>query len=72
MQQCQRQSQQHACQGEPVEDPAAHAGALARNRAQLKRIGWEVLTLWECQLNKEEQLRARLVKFLGERTENHG
>jgi DNA mismatch endonuclease (patch repair protein) len=35
----------------------------ARNAAALKKAGWRVLTIWQCQLNKAG-LTARLAKFL--------
>ncbi len=39
----------------------------ARDREHLKALraaGWRPLVLWECQLNKPEQLLRRLTKFL--------
>lgn len=39
-----------------------------RNRAELRKMGWDVLTAWECQLwnpEKLKKLERRLVKFLG-------
>ena len=38
----------------------------AKNRRDLKRRGWSVLVLWECQLKNPEALAARLEKFLNE------
>ena len=45
---------------------------LARNVARdkehaaaLRKLGWRVLTVWECEAKNEARLRARLVKFLG-------
>lgn len=35
-----------------------------RNQRELKRAGWEVLTLWECQLVKAGQVQRRLRRFL--------
>ncbi|MBI1389667.1 MAG: DNA mismatch endonuclease Vsr [bacterium] len=35
-----------------------------RNRRALKKQGWDVLVIWECQLKNEERLRARLAAFL--------
>lgn len=32
---------------------------------QLHDLGWKVLVLWECQLDEEAELRARLRAFLG-------
>jgi len=43
-------------------------GNVARDRlarAQLRRAGWRVLTLWECQLKDESMVVRRLVAFLG-------
>jgi DNA mismatch endonuclease (patch repair protein) len=37
-----------------------------RNRDALRRLGWRVLTVWECRLSPPERLRARLEKFLNE------
>jgi len=38
-----------------------------RNRRSLKRLGWETLTVWECQLDpkKLDTLAARILRFLG-------
>lgn len=48
------------------------AAKIARNRdrdakaqAALKAQGWEVLTLWECQLKDAEALAAKMNAFLG-------
>ncbi len=35
-----------------------------RNMRQLKRIGWTVLTVWQCELKKKEHLTRRLDAFL--------
>src|SRR5207244_11344774 len=47
---------------------------LARNIARdlehlksLSRLGWKVLTIWECELGNESALTKRLVRFLRER-----
>ena len=39
----------------------------ALNRRRLRRLGWRVLTFWECQLGprKIEDARVRLARFLG-------
>ncbi|MES2316208.1 MAG: very short patch repair endonuclease [Pseudomonadota bacterium] len=37
----------------------------ARNTEALQLAGWQVLTLWECDLKDEDQLIARLSSFLG-------
>jgi len=36
-----------------------------RNVAELRRSGWEALTIWECELNNKRDLVARLTTFLG-------
>jgi DNA mismatch endonuclease (patch repair protein) len=41
---------------------------LARDAEQekaLRRAGWRVLVVWECETRDLEKLRARLRKFLG-------
>ena len=35
--------------------------------AALKRAGWKVLVIWECELKDEWRLTARILKFLGKR-----
>ena len=35
-----------------------------KNVRRLRAAGWKVLTVWECQLGKEEILKARILKFL--------
>jgi G:T-mismatch repair DNA endonuclease (very short patch repair protein) len=30
----------------------------------LRALGWDTLTIWECQLKNTEVLRTRLVRFL--------
>lgn len=35
-----------------------------RNRRDLKRAGWKVLTVWECQLGRVELVRKRIRRFL--------
>jgi G:T-mismatch repair DNA endonuclease (very short patch repair protein) len=32
----------------------------------LRRLGWKVLTVWECELKNAEKLRARLARFLSD------
>ena len=39
------------------------------NRNQLRRLGWDVLVLWECKLKDESKLTESLVQFLGDRHE---
>lgn len=36
-----------------------------RNERALKKAGWRVLTLWECQLSNKILVIRRVVKFLG-------
>jgi DNA mismatch endonuclease (patch repair protein) len=36
----------------------------ALNGRRLRRLGWKVLTVWECELKNAEKLRARLARFL--------
>lgn len=35
-----------------------------RNRKELKKAGWKVLTIWECQLDDTGRLRGRIGRFL--------
>jgi DNA mismatch endonuclease (patch repair protein) len=37
-----------------------------RNLLELRRQGWKVLTLWECQLTDGNRLRRKLMSFLSE------
>ena len=36
-----------------------------RTRKALRRLGWEVLVLWECQTRNPDKLRGILGRFLG-------
>jgi DNA mismatch endonuclease, patch repair protein len=36
-----------------------------KNVRSLRRMGWRVLVIWECQLKPQDKLSARMVKFLG-------
>jgi len=38
----------------------------ARTRRQLNRLGWRVLTVWQCDLKKPERLVTRLERFLSD------
>lgn len=38
-----------------------------KNRARLARLGWRVLTIWECQLTNMNMLEERIIKFMEER-----
>jgi DNA mismatch endonuclease (patch repair protein) len=35
-----------------------------RNLRLLRRLGWDVLVLWECELKKSPRLQSRLQEFL--------
>jgi DNA mismatch endonuclease (patch repair protein) len=35
-----------------------------RNRRNLRRRGWDVLTIWECELTNPGRLETRIRKFL--------
>jgi len=37
-----------------------------RNRRKLKRLGWDVLVVWECQLKRSERVAGRIAKFLSD------
>lgn len=41
-----------------------NAGRDRRNLRALRRMGWDVLILWECELKKPPKLQKRLQKFL--------
>jgi DNA mismatch endonuclease (patch repair protein) len=56
----------------PSANAAYWSAKIARNRARdaaarraLKALGWEALTLWECELKDEARLKRRLARFLG-------
>jgi DNA mismatch endonuclease (patch repair protein) len=36
-----------------------------RNISKLRRCGWRVMTVWECDISDSDRLVARLVRFLG-------
>ena len=36
----------------------------AANHRKLRRLGWDVLTVWECQIRDADKLKERLVRFL--------
>ncbi|MBI5154395.1 DNA mismatch endonuclease Vsr [Candidatus Poribacteria bacterium] len=36
-----------------------------RHRRQLRKLGWDVLVIWECELGNVGRLRARIREFLG-------
>jgi DNA mismatch endonuclease (patch repair protein) len=63
----------HGCRiGQPPKSrPEFWAPKLARNRARdtekseaLGRAGWDVLTLWQCEIKERTGLEARLLEFL--------
>ena len=37
-----------------------------RNRRRLKKLGWETMIVWECEVVKTLALKRRIDKFLGE------
>lgn len=37
-----------------------------QQQAALRRLGWQILVVWECELAHEEQLQNKLIAFLGE------
>ena len=43
---------------------AANVARDARNLRKLRRAGWRVLTVWECQTRDVPTLTARVVRFL--------
>ncbi len=38
----------------------------AANKSKLRKLGWKVIIVWECQIKIPERLSKRLVKALGE------
>ncbi|HZL36705.1 MAG TPA: hypothetical protein VFC78_15405, partial [Tepidisphaeraceae bacterium] len=52
---------------------AKRLGNAKRDRRclrQLRRAGWGVLTIWECELGDVERVRRRIAAFLGSRRKN--
>lgn len=43
----------------------------ADNIATLRASGWSVLTVWECETNKQEKLSKKLKRFLSPKTPNN-
>jgi len=37
-----------------------------RNNKALRKLGWRVMVIWECEVKAPEKIRARLSRFLGE------
>jgi len=35
-----------------------------RNIAKLKKLGWKILVVWECQLKNREKLINKIINFL--------
>jgi DNA mismatch endonuclease (patch repair protein) len=35
-----------------------------KNKRELKKLGWKVLVIWECQIKKPEKLISKISKFL--------
>lgn len=42
-----------------------------QHQTALRRLGWQNLVVWECELAHKEQLKNKLVAFLGERNEGN-
>jgi DNA mismatch endonuclease (patch repair protein) len=42
----------------------ANAARDKRHAAALRRLGWGVMTIWECELRQQAQLASRLRRFL--------
>jgi len=38
----------------------------SRNEAALRRAGWRVIVVWECEVEKRERIAQRLARLLGE------
>ena len=36
-----------------------------RDRKALRKLGWQVLTVWQCQTKATDRLRTRIISFLG-------
>jgi DNA mismatch endonuclease (patch repair protein) len=36
------------------------------NQAKLKKLGWQVMVIWECEIRGNEQLRNKIKTFLEE------
>lgn len=46
---------------------AANRARDARKATALRRAGWSVATVWECETRRPDRLAARLLRFLTER-----
>lgn len=42
----------------------ANVARDARNRTELRKMGWSVLTVWECQLRRPEMLQRKFARLL--------
>lgn len=42
----------------------ANKDRYSRNVKELRNQGWRVLTLWECQIYKQEKVTSRIIEFL--------
>jgi len=66
----------HCCRGgrnRPTSNVTYWSEKLERNRKrdryvnrELKRLGWSVLRVWECELRNESRVMKKLVQFLGD------
>ncbi len=45
---------------------AANVARDRRARRELKKLGWQVLTVWQCELKDQSKLAERLDEFLAE------
>lgn len=43
---------------------AANCERDARNKRQLRAMGWSVMTVWQCQMRDSERLAAKTIAFL--------
>lgn len=66
---------QHGCRQyrQPCTNSSFWEPKLAKNkerdakvRSELRKLGWGVMAIWECQVKKEAKLRSRIKRFLGE------
>src|SRR5580692_1237289 len=59
----------HGCKiGKPPKSRVDYWGPKLgdnRNKASLRRAGWKVLTVWQCQIRNLPRLQAQLFSFLG-------
>lgn len=44
-----------------------NAGRDKRNLPELRRAGWSVLVIWECQIGNRKRLTRKLIRFLSEK-----